>query len=190
MLFGVGGIKTNFWQKLASPARMAVKLMPRGWLFQNMARLADLDQKMIDSVDRLQGLVHPRQVEEAHGRIEADLHLHRHSLYWFLAKDMIPPMTPSLKTTALAQTAVNQALVVCALERCRLARGEYPATLHELVPEFIPLLPPDPVNGEPLKYRPAGPGRFLLYSLGWDGKDTGGDPADVEGRGYWIWGKL
>ena len=190
LAFGVGGVKTNFWQKLASPARMAVKLMPRGWLFQNMAHLADMDQEMIDPIDRLQGLIHPRQVEEARGRIEADLHQHRNSLYWFLAKDMIPPITPSLKATALAQTAVNQALIVCALERCRLERGEYPATLHELVPEFIPLLPPDPVTGEPMKYRPAGPGRFLLYSPGWDGKDTGGDSVDVEGNGYWIWGRL
>lgn len=101
-------------------------------------------------------------------------------------------MSARLKTTALAQTAVNQALVVCALERCRLARGAYPATLHDLVPEFLTVLPPDPVNvkGGPLQCRLTGPGRFRLYSIGWDEKDDNGAPLDAAGKGDWVWGRL
>ena len=188
--FDIGAGKTNFWQEIRSPSRMALQFMPRGWLCQNMAHLAVWEQKMIDSVDRLQGIIRPRLVQEAGGQIKVEALLHRHSFFWFLAKDIIPPMSARLETTALAQTAVNEALVVCALERCRLARGDYPATLHDLAPDFITLLPPDPVNGGPLQYRLLAPGRFLLYSIGWDEKDDHGAPLDAAGKGDWVWGRL
>jgi hypothetical protein len=192
-VFGIGAGKTNFWQKIKSPPKMALKFMPRGWLCQNMAHLAVMDQDMIDSVDRLQDIIHPHLAEDAAAQISGDVVLHHRSFYWFLVKNImaykIQPTLASLRTTALAQAAVNQALVVCALERCRLARGEYPATLHDLVPQFIPLLPLDPINGGPLKYRTAGPGRFLLYSIGWDEMDDNGAPLDSKGKGDWVWGR-
>ena len=54
---------------------------------------------------------------------------------------MISPMTDSLKRAALAQTSVNQTLLVCALERYYLARGQYPAALRDLAPDFLTLRP-------------------------------------------------
>ena len=188
--FDIGRGKTSFWQALQSPARMALSFAPQGWLCQNMAHLAELDQKMIDGVDRLQETIHPHQLEDASAKIYADLLLHRRSSYWFLARRIATPMSARLKTTALAQSAVNQALVVCALERCRLARGEYPTTLHDLTPRFATLLPLDPVNGGSFHYRLTGPGRFLLYSVGWDEKDDNGAPLDADGKGDWVWGML
>jgi hypothetical protein len=189
-VFGIGRGKTSFWQKIRSPSRLALKLMPRGWVRQNMAHLAVLEQKMIDSVDRLQGVIRPRLVEEAGRRIQEELDLHRRSPCWFLARNIVPLMSAPLKTTAFTQTAVNQALVVCALERCRLASGEYPAALQDLAPQFLRFLPLDPVNGEPFRYRLTGPGRFLLYSVGWDEKDDNGAPLDAAGKGDWVWGML
>jgi hypothetical protein len=186
----IGGGKTGLWQEIGRPARMALQFMPRGWLCQNMANLAVMEQKIIDSVDRPQGIIHPHQVEEADGQIKKELLRHRHSFFWFLAKDIIPAMSGRLKTTALSQTAVNEALVACALERCRLARGEYPATLRDLTPEFLSLPPVDPVNGGPLQYRLIAPGRFQLYSIGWDEKDDNGAPVDAAGKGDWVWGRL
>jgi hypothetical protein len=188
-VFKTGGVKMSFWQKMTSPPRLALKLMPWGWLRQNMARAAALDQKMIDSIDRPLGVIRPHQVEAAREQIVAELRLHGRSFYWFMAKNMIPSTVAPLKTTAQAQTAINQALVVCALERCRLARGEYPAALRDLAPQFIRNLPSDPVNGEPFKYRLEGPERFLLYSIGWDEKDDNGAPLDAAGKGDWVWGR-
>jgi hypothetical protein len=189
-VFGISEGKTHLWQKITSPSRVAVQFMPRGWLYQNMANGAVLDQKRIDSVDRLQGVIRPHQVEDAGGKVLDQLQLHRHSFYWFLAKDLNPPLSAPLKTTAFAQCAANQALVVCALERCRLARGEFPAALRDLIPQFIPILPMDPVNGESFKYRTTAAGRFLLYSIGWDEKDDNGTPVDAGGKGDWVWGRL
>jgi len=83
--------------------------------------------------------------------------------------------------------------VACALERHRLAHGEYPENLAPLVPAYLPTLPPDVVDGQPLHYRRLPDGRFLLYSIGWNGKDDGGAVVLRDNRyldpkqGDWVW---
>jgi hypothetical protein len=99
-----------------------------------------------------------------------------------------------------AQSAANQATIACALERYRLANGQYPETLDALVPNFIAALPDDVMNGQPLKYRRLDDGRFLLYSVGFNRTDDGGQPCprglnwekqpDYQpdlGQGDWVW---
>ena len=57
----------------------------------------------------------------------------------------------------------------------------------------LPALPPDVVNGQPLQYRRLPEGRFVLYSLGWNGKDDGGVVVLRDNRyfdpkqGDWVW---
>jgi hypothetical protein len=58
----------------------------------------------------------------------------------------------SFSSTPFAQTAVNQATVACALERHRLAHGQFPDTIDALVPAFLPRLPNDVLRGRPLNY--------------------------------------
>jgi hypothetical protein len=83
--------------------------------------------------------------------------------------------------------------VACALERSRLAEGEYPEKLDALVPRFMAKLPPDVMTGEPLHYRRTGDGRFVLYSVGMNGKDDGGVLGLRKGgtlnfdEGDWVW---
>ena len=76
-----------------------------------------------------------------------------------------------------AQTAVDLATLACALERYRLANGEFAATLDALVPRFAAKLPHDVITGEPLKYRRTGGGGFVLYSVGFNKTDDGGKPC-------------
>jgi hypothetical protein len=76
-----------------------------------------------------------------------------------------------------AQTAVDQAALACALERHRLAHGEFPATLAELTPQFVAKLPNDIITGEPLKYRRTADGGFVVYSVGFNRVDDGGRPC-------------
>ena len=68
-----------------------------------------------------------------------------------------------------------------ALKRYQLRHGDYPADLTALVPEFVPSVPRDPVDGQPLRYRRNTDGTFLLYSVGENGKDDGGDPLPGKG---------
>jgi hypothetical protein len=67
---------------------------------------------------------------------------------------------------------------VMALRAFELDRGRQADTLDELVPEYLPELPLDRYSGEPLIYEPNhGPEQdgFLLYSVGPDGDDDGGE---------------
>ncbi|MBL8762053.1 MAG: hypothetical protein JNL50_12205 [Phycisphaerae bacterium] len=79
---------------------------------------------------------------------------------------------------------LNAALLIIALERCRLARGRYPEKLDELVPEFLPGVPEDPYFEKGFVYErgddPAAKGTYTLYSVGDDGEDNGGLRAEHE----------
>ena len=70
-------------------------------------------------------------------------------------------------------TAATMVETTLAIAQWREAGGGpgLPATLDELVPEFLDGLPVDAFNGEPLGYDAA---RGLLWSVGVDGVDSGG----------------
>ena len=71
-------------------------------------------------------------------------------------------------------------ITAIALKRFHLRHGGYPAELRELVPDFLSTLPIDWMDGKPLRYRRNADGTFLLYSVGEDGVDNGGDPTPTE----------
>jgi hypothetical protein len=99
-----------------------------------------------------------------------------------------------VQKTAFAQTAADTAALACALERYRLAHGQFPDSLEALTPQFISQLPHDIINAQPLKYRRGHDGRFVLYSVAWNEKDDGGmvamtrsgEGADFN-EGDWVW---
>ena len=64
-----------------------------------------------------------------------------------------------------------------AVERCRLATGEVPEQLSELVPRYLARVPTDPFDGQPIRYRCTGSG-YVLYSILEDGQDNGGRGRD------------
>jgi hypothetical protein len=96
--------------------------------------------------------------------------LHHH----MMANLELPGYAHVGEKVAFVQSEVDMAMLACALERYRLAQGQYPDTLNALVPRFAAALPHDIINGQPLKYRRTESGRFILYSIGWNEKDDGG----------------
>lgn len=60
-----------------------------------------------------------------------------------------------------------------AAERYRLAHGQPPQKLGDLVPEFLTVVPSDPFDGQPLRMK-ATDGELVFYSIGKDRKDDGG----------------
>lgn len=64
-----------------------------------------------------------------------------------------------------------------------------------LSPQFIPAIPRDVINGQPLHYRRTPGGEFVLYSVGWNGRDDGGtlgwthSPGlpRIAQTGDWVW---
>jgi hypothetical protein len=86
-----------------------------------------------------------------------------------------------IRRTLEAQTQQQMALTVLGIRRYRLRTGRLPAQLSELVPEYLGALPHDFLDGRALRYRlRPGDDGFLLYSVGEDGKDDGGNPARQE----------
>ena len=62
-----------------------------------------------------------------------------------------------------------------ALELYRREHGDWPGVLEDLVPGHLPGVPVDRLTGEPVKYR-VGEDGPLVYSVGVDGDDDGGQP--------------
>ena len=76
-----------------------------------------------------------------------------------------------------------------ALKRYQLRHGQYPAELSALVPEFLPAIPRDPADGKPLRYHLKPAAAFLLYSVGEDGVDNGGDASPTTQSETFGWQK-
>jgi hypothetical protein len=67
-----------------------------------------------------------------------------------------------------------------ALERYREQHGSYPKTLAALVPDKLKDVPLDFMDGKPLRYDLTEDGHFVLYSVGLDCVDNGGDMRHPE----------
>lgn len=65
-------------------------------------------------------------------------------------------------------------IVDLALRAFVLENKRYPEELHQLVPDLLSRMPADPCSGQSLVYRRL-PDRYLLYGVGLDGRDNGGD---------------
>src|ERR1035441_5437059 len=87
---------------------------------------------------------------------------------------LLPAITRAETKFAFGQTRVNLAIVACALERFRVAQGQFPESLEPLSPRFLSQSPHDIITGAPLIYRRTQDGQFILYSVGWNEKDDGG----------------
>jgi hypothetical protein len=83
-------------------------------------------------------------------------------------------------TAAKNLTRHETMITVIALKRYQLREGKMPKDLGALVPGYLAVLPRDLMDGQPLRYRRNADGSFVLYSVGKDAKDDGGDsrPAD------------
>ncbi|MGD1083770.1 MAG: hypothetical protein ABSA47_03355 [Verrucomicrobiota bacterium] len=107
-----------------------------------------------------------------------------------IASELEPHLERLYVKAAIAQITADQAALACALERYRLASGQFPETLEALTPRFISRLPNDVIGGQPYKYRRTEDGQFVLYSVGWNEKDDGGVPGKKlfdETEGDWVW---
>jgi hypothetical protein len=88
-----------------------------------------------------------------------------------------PALLKSIKKAEQIEAIRSIAVTAIALKRYQLGHGELPRTLAALVPAYLSSMPLDPVVGQPLRYRLNSDGTFVLYSIGLDGVDEGGDAA-------------
>lgn len=92
--------------------------------------------------------------------------------YWLVSL-LMPAIDPVFSAFEKERQIQDGALVALALELWHRRHGEWPAKLDELVPDLLPAVPPDRVDGQPLRYV-IRDGRPILYSVGRNGLDDGG----------------
>ena len=158
---------------------MALKmtLMPSAYFYQNELSFAQMsEQWSLPLVDTNSRVISPYSLIE---RIDADMHAQQKHLspYTVQARMIAPALRSVVKKIAFAQSEIDLARLGCALERYRLAHGDYPESLDALEPQFIAQVPHDIINGQPLHYRLQPDGLFILYSVGWNETDDGGQVA-------------
>ena len=167
------------------------RLIPAGWFDQNKLSLCRMYEKyllpLVGEQDRR--VVSRATIQEANSALQ------RRDLrpYDVFSSMLLPALAGFADKCARAQTAVDLARVACALERYRLANGQFPDSLDALTPKFIAKLPHDVINGQPLNYHRTDDGQFVLYSVGANETDDGGkveltksDNIDMT-KGDWVW---
>jgi hypothetical protein len=92
---------------------------------------------------------------------------------------MMPNVRKALQTAMKQETMRQMAIATLALNRYRLKQGQFPDTLHQLVPEFLPDVPLDCMDGQPLRYHRDTESTWKLYSVGLNGLDEGGDASST-----------
>ncbi|HOF46835.1 MAG TPA: hypothetical protein PLY00_01555 [Verrucomicrobiota bacterium] len=166
--------------------------LPGPMKYQNQYHIARLYQEhLLPAFDPVAGTIDVARLDKQ--SIEA--RLGSRTPYNLFASMMGPPVSAAARNAAKAQATVNLARVAVAIERHRLDRGALPDSLEALAPRYLNPVPPDPVNGQPLRYRRGEGDRFTLYSLGMNGQDDQAAVAvtrhhGVAGRakvGDWVW---
>jgi hypothetical protein len=87
-----------------------------------------------------------------------------------------------------AETEREMVVAAIAIKRYQIRHGKLPANLSLMVPEFLAHLPRDYMDGQLLRYRTNSQNGFVLYSVGFDGKDDGGDDTSFPKKsGHETW---
>jgi hypothetical protein len=171
--------------------RILFRVAPHGWFLQNIANEVPFRYVPGEAIDTEHDRVSPGILKDNQAQLEK--YVSRRSPFGILTRLVVPNYLKAVQTMARDQTAADEALIVCGLERYRLANGSYPNSLDALVPKFLDKAPHDLITGEPLKYHRAD-SSFVLYSLGWNEKDDGGITSTtiINGQpnkesGDWVW---
>jgi hypothetical protein len=143
------------------------------------------------AVDDVAHRVFPRQSE----RLDARLAQLRARPYTIFAKLLMPALSRAVTKAARMQVHLDCARIACAIERHHLATGALPDQLTALVPRLLDRVPTDVIDGNPLRYARKPDGSYMIYSIGWNESDDGGEIALTKGtepasdlmRGDWVW---
>ena len=99
----------------------------------------------------------------------------------FMLRNLLPAMGRTTQLYGRYYAGFITTQTAIAVLRYRLQYQQVPETLALLVPEFMPVVPADPLDGEPIRYVNLANG-FIVYSVGEDGQDNGGREKDPKDR--------
>lgn len=107
----------------------------------------------------------------------------------YLELENTPGLVRSLLRSMQAETERSLAISAIAVKRFVVRHDAVPTTLSQLIPDYLAAVPLDPMDGQPIRFKSLSDGKFLLYSVGEDGIDSGGDsglqPGKTNLRNWW-----
>ncbi len=101
-----------------------------------------------------------------------------HQAGYILGPGFLNGMRNALPREAEISAQIRLTITALAVERFRLAHGELPENLNELMPQFLSAVPVDPFDGHPLRYHRLEKG-YVIYSVGRDGHNNNGRERPV-----------
>ena len=170
-------------------------LVPRAWLLQNQAYHSKVLDQVVGALQRCD----PERGIGAKGSIWEteqidgwfyDREGSRFNPYRIFAHTLLPGLAKVDAKADRSLTTSRLAIAVAGLERHRLATGSYPKALSDLVPKWVPTVPLDPMDGQPLRYRLNADGTFTVYGIGPNHADDNGVSESKKSRWQyldWAW---
>jgi hypothetical protein len=162
-------------------------------IYCRLWRFAWLDQDELQYLRFMEGLIdvaHRAESEKSLAAIEPDLsgllepavHTSFYNNLRYPQVSSFGALANAVKRPMRAESERSLILTAIALKRYSIRFGKPPPDLQSLVPEFLSSIPIDYMDGQPIKYRLAPDGTFVLYSVGEDYKDGGGDSSLQPGK--------
>jgi hypothetical protein len=184
----------QFWLRIYCNREIVAErsiFWPRGWRRQNQLHYSRcvLDYWMALR-DSQTGRIDLDLINSTKLRVRSNGKL-SHPFHW-LSAFAFHDYSRAIESAVKRQTECDQVVLHCALERHRRRHGDYPRALEELDLEILRVRPRDRISGEEYGYRVTEQGEIKLHSVGWDGRDQGGQGELVsDGSRYvsqdWIW---
>ncbi len=103
----------------------------------------------------------------------------------FLVKIMLPSVPRAMTLDARIRAELRCAVAALAAEGFRMKSVHLPASLSELVPDFLDAVPIDPFNSDAMRFASTEKG-IVIYSVGGDLVDDGGQVAIRQKRPYYL----
>ncbi len=172
------------------------RVIPSGWFAREKVNYCRLWNILFsDAFDSAAGTISPSEASANQELFNREVYSGKRGTvgtifhHQIVGRLFLPTLPKCIFRAAVAQTAANQAVLACALERYHLANGKYPPDLQSLVPAWIANKPHDVIQDSDYIYRATDSIYFTLYSVGWDEKDDGGTPGEFlfTKKGDWVW---
>jgi hypothetical protein len=140
----------------------------------NAMGLSDMDNLLL--IDLLTKYIDALQLP-SHQRIAAAEAVEKEhkdiSRMHILLHKVMPALSRCVEIDVRCLANIQVVRVGIAIERYRLAAGQLPDDLGDLVPNYLDAIPADPFDGKKLRYKKLDKG-FVVYSVGEDSCDDGG----------------
>lgn len=180
---------SHWWQQEFFRKQIYCRVWRFAWLYQDEKFYLEGVQQLID--DKRTGAERAARPVDVYwfGLAKAP----RQKFYnnWRFGMSAQSLATLSLATVKSTRAETDRSMVLCAiaLKRYLLRHRKLAPDLSALAPEFLSSVPTDYMDGKPMKYRLNADGTWLLYSVGDDGRDDGGDPSPTKPDGTYsmIW---